>query len=171
MKLDNNTFENDYILGILNAFASELRTDKPQAEILDKYAVQLTAYMNGKHQPAMKFSVQELRPEVMKFALLMETRLRLKDADKGQSWKTMGLHDLGVPMTSKAVQLERELDGLQHGRPLSVAVTKHTVDLANFCMMIADVAGALEDTDDNGGAGWAGLDQVLHNDFMKQSRG
>lgn len=36
----------------------------------------------------------ELRPEVLAFARLMEQRLREKDADKGQSWKTMHEGDL-----------------------------------------------------------------------------
>jgi hypothetical protein len=161
MSLNNNTFENEYILGILTAFASELRTNKPQAEILDKYAVELTAYMNGKQASAMKFSVQELRPEVMEFALLMEARLRIKEADKGTSWKQSPMGYLRVAMFSKASLLERELTGVEHGMPLTVATTKHAVDLANHAMFIADVAGALEDTDDNGGPGWAGVDQVV----------
>jgi len=44
----------------------------------------------------IKFHVQELRPEVMAFALLMEQRLRDKDAEKGQSWREMAVSDLYV---------------------------------------------------------------------------
>lgn len=47
--MDNNTFENDYILAILRSMVTELNfSNKNQAQIMDKYAVELTAYMNGK---------------------------------------------------------------------------------------------------------------------------
>jgi hypothetical protein len=101
----------------------------------------------------MKFSVQELRPEVLGFALLMEARLRDKDADKGQSWKNMTARDLLVQAGTKGLQCE---DALRKGRQH----VSHAVDLANYAMMIADVAGALETGEANGGEGWAGLDQV-----------
>lgn len=82
----------------------------------------------------------ELRPEVRAFARMMEQRLREKDADKGQSWKASGAGNLRVAMFSKASRLERGLAGDQ----LDPECIKHAVDLANYCMMIADVAGALE---------------------------
>lgn len=41
-------YENDYILGLLKSFRIELKTDKEEAGILDKYACILTSYMNGK---------------------------------------------------------------------------------------------------------------------------
>ena len=47
--MNSNTFEDDYILAILGQLVTELNlTDKNQAELMDKYACQLTAYMNGK---------------------------------------------------------------------------------------------------------------------------
>jgi hypothetical protein len=111
----------------------------------------------------MKFQVQELRPEVLAFALLMEERLRDKDADKGQSWKGASHINLEIHATSKMRQIELNVDS----NP-----TRHAVDLANYCMMIADVAGGLDAeiealaagqgfglvSGDNGGEGWAGID-------------
>jgi hypothetical protein len=46
---DSNTFEHDYIIRILSHFADEMRVypDK-HPRTLDKYAGQLTAFMNGK---------------------------------------------------------------------------------------------------------------------------
>lgn len=89
--------------------------------------------MNNK----MKFQVQELRPEVLAFALLMEERLREKDVDKGSSWKKMNHNQLRVHASSKMASLEnsilRELPYDAH----------HAVDLANYCMMIADVCDLL----------------------------
>jgi hypothetical protein len=82
----------------------------------------------------MPFQVQELRPEVLAFALLMEQRLRDKDADRGQSWKGQSVDNLIVQAQSKAFALDRNYS----------ARTKHAVDIANGCMFIADVSGALE---------------------------
>ena len=93
----------------------------------------------------MKFQLHELRPEVLAFALLMEQRLAEKDADKGLSWKQWDVPHLKVAMVSKASRMELAMVEVQHfNHPLSGATTKHAVDLANYCMMIADVAGALE---------------------------
>ncbi|OIP06967.1 MAG: hypothetical protein AUK53_11850 [Betaproteobacteria bacterium CG2_30_59_46] len=86
----------------------------------------------------IKFHVQELRPEVMAFALLMEQRLRDKDAEKGQSWKEMAVSDLYVGAATKVLLIERALfnsDGTE---------AMHAVDCANYAMMIADVSGQLE---------------------------
>ncbi|KAF0205515.1 MAG: hypothetical protein FD173_958 [Gallionellaceae bacterium] len=87
----------------------------------------------------MKFQVQELRPEVMAFALLMEQRLRDKDADKGQSWKDADIGNLQVCVTAKNMSLDT---ALMYGTNSEAAC--HAVDLANYAMMIADVAGALK---------------------------
>lgn len=103
----------------------------------------------------MTFSVQELRPEVLAFALLMEARLRQNETEKGTSWKQIAKSDLVELAASKCIRMERhQLD------------MRHPVDLANYCMMISDVAGVLKQSvelerkADNGGAGWVGLDQV-----------
>jgi hypothetical protein len=54
LKIDSNTFEHDYIIRILSHFADEMRVfpDK-HPRTLDKYAGQLTAFMNGKIMQAM----------------------------------------------------------------------------------------------------------------------
>lgn len=89
--------------------------------------------MNAK---PMKFHVQELRPEVLAFALMMEQRLRKHDAEKGASWKNMSARDLLVHAASKNLQME---DAQITGKPHVV----HAADVANYCMMIADVSGGL----------------------------
>ncbi|MEW5905125.1 MAG: hypothetical protein AB1722_12380 [Pseudomonadota bacterium] len=115
--------------------------------------------VEGKTPTQMKFSVQELRPEVLAFALLMELRLREKDADRGgNSWQNATLIELFTPMMSKAIAVEKAIFRTKE------SPNKHAIDLANYCMMIADVAGALqagaEDISGNGGPGWEALDQV-----------
>jgi hypothetical protein len=56
----SDTFENDYILACLNHMQADLKTDKSQADVLDKYAVQLTAFMNGQVVQAVKNAGQIL---------------------------------------------------------------------------------------------------------------
>ena len=43
----SDTFEHDYILQVLQHMVQDLTTEKPIAQILDHYAVELTAFMNG----------------------------------------------------------------------------------------------------------------------------
>lgn len=85
----------------------------------------------------MHFHVQELRPEVLAFALLMEQRLREKDADRGLSWKGMTPEQLFPPFMSKAFDVEKAIFNT-HTSPVRSAV-----DLANYAMMIVDVSGEL----------------------------
>lgn len=104
----------------------------------------------------MSFHVQELRPEVLAFALLMEQRLREKDAEWGQGWKRKADTDLTVNICTAARQIEQSI--FPHKGERSI---KALVDMSNHCMMLADVLGALEcGANDNGGPGWAALDQV-----------
>lgn len=51
---DSNTFENDYILAVLQHMVTDLKTQKPVEQILDKYAVELTAFMNGRIRGVVK---------------------------------------------------------------------------------------------------------------------
>lgn len=83
--------------------------------------------------------MNKLRPEVLAFALLMEQRLAEKDADKGESWKSADVGNLQVCITAKNMSLDRAVMFGTHAER-----ARHAVDIANFCMMIADVAGALE---------------------------
>lgn len=43
-----DVFVNEYILQVLQHLITDLKTDKSQANIVDKYAGNLTAYMNGR---------------------------------------------------------------------------------------------------------------------------
>lgn len=90
-------------------------------------------------EQSMSFHVQELRPEVLAFALLMEQRLREKDADNVQGWKHMGADELFTPFLTKAFAVEKCIFSA------GTSATKHVIDCANFAMMIADVAGALDE--------------------------
>jgi|WetSurMetagenome_2_1015567.scaffolds.fasta_scaffold654153_2 hypothetical protein len=45
--MSDNRFENGYIIQALMHFSEELKTEIPAARTIDKYAVQLTAYMEG----------------------------------------------------------------------------------------------------------------------------
>lgn len=59
MKMTNfssRTFENNYILAILEHYQAELSTGKPEPWVTDKYAVELTAFMNGQIVQAVKRS-------------------------------------------------------------------------------------------------------------------
>lgn len=86
----------------------------------------------------MNTNIQQLRPEVLAFALLMEQRLREKDEDKSDQWKTVDEGDLLVQVNSKTMLLDASVRGGYDAK------VRHAVDLANYCMMVADVAGALE---------------------------
>lgn len=46
-QFDSNTFEHDYIVVTLLHLAKELKTEKDEDEVIDKYAVALTAFMTG----------------------------------------------------------------------------------------------------------------------------
>lgn len=101
-----------------------------------------------------------LRPEVLAFAMLMELRLREKDADKGKSWKEKSYIDLTVNICSAARRIETELFPWKNARSV-----KALADMANHCMILADVAGALnaaaaEGIDGSAGPGWSALDRV-----------
>lgn len=92
--------------------------------------------MNTKTLEGMGIAlVTMVRPEVYAFALMMEKRLREKDADKGESWKRMHIQTLKVKAITKCVQAEKAI-------MLGYPATTHAVDMANYCMMIADVESA-----------------------------
>jgi len=85
---------------------------------------------------------EELRPEVMAFALLMEHRLREKDTERGgNSWQSASAKEIVIPTIAKALHLDSVVRDVHH---INLNPTKHAVDLANYCMMIADVSGALD---------------------------
>jgi len=53
-QFDSNAFEHDYILSCLESLLVDLKTDKDISEILDKTAVQLTAFMMGEVAAQLK---------------------------------------------------------------------------------------------------------------------
>ena len=53
-QFDSNTFEHDYIISVLMHMITDLKTDKPVEQIIDKYAVSLTAFMTGQIVQAIK---------------------------------------------------------------------------------------------------------------------
>lgn len=53
-QFDSDSFEHDFIVESLNHMLSELKTDRPESQTVDKYAVQLTAFMNGQIVQAVK---------------------------------------------------------------------------------------------------------------------
>jgi hypothetical protein len=118
--------------------STDCMSNQIKRENIDEQINVLEAIVETIGEP-MPFQVQELRPEVLAFALLMEQRLREKDADKGQLWKDADIGNLQVCVTAKNMSLDT---ALMYGTNNEAA--RHAVDIANYCMMIADVAGALE---------------------------
>ena len=55
-QFDSNTFEHDYIISVLMHMVTDLKTMKPVEQIIDKYAVSLTAFMTGQIVQAVKGS-------------------------------------------------------------------------------------------------------------------
>ena len=60
-QFDSNTFEHDYIISVLMHMVTDLKTAKPVEQIIDKYAVSLTAFMTGQIVQAVKGSQTKVR--------------------------------------------------------------------------------------------------------------
>jgi hypothetical protein len=60
MKYNANIFEHDWILRLLTDMECERRADKPQGGVLDKYAVALTAFMQGQVVASERRVVKEI---------------------------------------------------------------------------------------------------------------
>jgi NTP pyrophosphatase (non-canonical NTP hydrolase) len=92
-------------------------------------------------QEAMRKSV---RPEVTAFAMLMERELRANDHKT--SWRKMSIHDLEKRLREEVDELS-DASRWRSGGPTEGSYARHLgsecADVANFAMMIADVAGAL----------------------------
>lgn len=87
----------------------------------------------------MSLKITDIRPEVLAFALVMEKKLRVGDLRYGgQSWKTATPQELLRFMRVEDLELRQAL--ATEGRE---EVTIEAADVANFAMMIADVAGEL----------------------------
>jgi NTP pyrophosphatase (non-canonical NTP hydrolase) len=74
------------------------------------------------------------RPEVMKFASLMEKKLQINDYKGG--WKG-GRRDLSwffKRMSLEVIELDEALE-----KGIAEDIALEAADIANFCMMIADI--------------------------------
>lgn len=89
------------------------------------------------------------RPEVAAFANLMECQLRANDHKPG--WKGEAIGSLRNQLFREARELSDALNlRIMDPSNAAAAVGREAADVANFAMMIADVAGALtpsKDTD------------------------
>lgn len=86
----------------------------------------------------------ELRPEVRRFAEVMEIALRKHDKDRGVSWKTVDLLDLRDGLDTEYDELTKELDRTVHKPQFGPALLKECADVANFCMFLADRRGLMQ---------------------------
>ena len=87
-------------------------------------------------------SEAQIRPEVMKFARIMEAQLRATDGKRIK----MSADELLTKMPDAVAELGDALDALAMYRdaewPIKDIGTQ-AADVANFAMMVADVSGAL----------------------------
>lgn len=88
-------------------------------------------------------TVDECRPEVKRFAILMEQILR--DNDYKGGWENMRLTELSERLLEEVDELEDLLARrLLDGNPVTDAeLAKEIADIGNFCMMLADNMGVL----------------------------
>jgi NTP pyrophosphatase (non-canonical NTP hydrolase) len=84
------------------------------------------------------YCAQNLRPEILKFAGLMEMKLLKHDSARGQRWKSGDAEHHIARIKAITEELDRAVD---EGKRIGVKAA----DLANHAMMLADQAGELED--------------------------
>ena len=90
-----------------------------------------------------------VRPEVARFAMLMENELRANDHKS--HWRTMTLHALEARLLEEVDELSDARRWKESPRPgpmagsYARALGAECADVANFAMMIADLAGALSE--------------------------
>ncbi len=96
----------------------------------------------GKRAPKQKTIA--LRGSVVRFAILMEEILEKNDWKGG--WERMTLGDLTRRAGQELKELRRALkDKSSDLDEVARNVAKEAADVANFCMMIADNSGGLDD--------------------------
>ena len=95
----------------------------------------------------------EPRPAVVRFAQLMECKLRERDYKGG--WGNCTLQYLVGGMMEEVFELTGAMDAIltDDGPTNLYAVIEEAVDVANYCMMLADVARAQIRREERGGAG------------------
>lgn len=87
---------------------------------------------------------EHLRPEVLRFALIMERQLRANDAKPG--WDGDAADDLFARAEEELIELGAVLRASRDpndARMRRREIAREAADIANFCMMIADVSQAL----------------------------
>lgn len=84
------------------------------------------------------YCAQNLRPEIHKFAGLMEMKLLKHDPARGQDWKSGDTEHHMARIRAITGELDQAVDDGQR-------VGVKAADLANHAMMLADLAGELED--------------------------
>ncbi len=95
-------------------------------------------YVQAILQRSPKGEVVDLRPEVLAFAKLMETKLRGNDFRPGwkdctPKWAVGRIED----------ELEELQDAMNSGPDGIYEAPEEAVDVANFCMMFVDLMGGL----------------------------
>lgn len=99
----------------------------------------------------MQLTLQDVRPEVVAFAIAMEEKLRKHD-DRG-GWDDCHVSYLCDRAMEELQELHVALEpfiaeggGYGYPAPYNVreSILDETVDVANFCMMIADLSKSLE---------------------------
>ena len=90
--------------------------------------------------------LEDCRPAVRRFAVLMEQALRRNDWKGG--WKNEPPSWFFARLLEEAGDLVKACRSSADGNPFRppdpASVAKEAADVANFCMFIADVAGALK---------------------------
>lgn len=88
-------------------------------------------------------TVNDLRPEVVQFAVLMERQLRKNDFKGG--WKNDSAQALWPRIFEELEELGTELNPFRPpGAHKRENIGLEAADVANFLMMVTDRAGALE---------------------------
>lgn len=92
-----------------------------------------------------KITLAECRPEVQRFALLMEQKLRENDHKGG--WQRDRWRDLSRRLDEEHGELRAVAAGCSADASAERRgeVAREAADVANFAMMIADVLGGLDD--------------------------
>jgi hypothetical protein len=132
-------------------------SDHPGLDAMDANARLIVAAVNA--LPRLVARVRELeaerarlRPEVRRFAELMEEKLRANDHKGG--WQGDSAFDLVARASEELDELDvavsqhlarrAELPAVRsHWLPNAMRVAREAADVANFAMMVADVCGAL----------------------------
>jgi len=79
----------------------------------------------------------EIRPEVMRFAEMMERKLQLHDSDRGDEWRDFTAEYLLFRMKDEMREL---VEAITNNMDRST-ICCEAADVGNFCMMISESYG------------------------------